>query len=173
MLHAVYRVGNMERTGEFLRALGMLKLRERDIPEEKYTNAFYGYGSESRGEHFALELTHNYGVESYDLGSGFGHFGIAVPDIFSAVERVRSAGFAVTREPGPVKGKLGDVNRWVMCFASGFLMFRSFLRVPGGTSVISFVRDPNGYTFELIQRQQRDPLCQVMLRVGDLEKSIE
>ena len=145
MLHAVYRVGDLPQTRKFLDALGMKVLRERDVPSEKYTNVFYGYGPEQKGEYFSLELTYNYGVDSYDIGTGFGHFGIAVPDCAQVVERVREAGFKVTREPGPVKG---------------------------GTTIIAFVQDPTGYKFEIIQRQQRDPLCQVMLRVTDLDKSI-
>lgn len=83
----------------------MHALRERDMPSEKFSNAFYGFGSERKGEYFSLEVTYNYGVESYDIGSGFGHFGIAVDDVAATVERVRSEGFKVTREPGPVKGE--------------------------------------------------------------------
>lgn len=145
MLHAVYRVGDLPNTRRFLETLGMHVLRERDVPEGKYTNVFYGFGSERKGEYFSLELTYNYGVDSYDIGTGFGHFGVAVPDVTAVVDRVRAAGFTVTREPGPVKG---------------------------GTTFIAFVQDPNGYKFELIQRQQRDPLCQVMLRATNLDKSI-
>lgn len=106
MLHAVYRVGDLEATRKFLQALGMKVLRERDVPSEKYTNAFFGYGPEQKGEFFSLELTYNYGVDSYDIGTGFGHFGIAVEDASAVVERVRAAGFQVTREVGPVKGTL-------------------------------------------------------------------
>ncbi|CAN8076839.1 unnamed protein product [Agarophyton chilense] len=145
MLHAVYRVGDLDSSQKFLEALGMKCLRERDVPSENYTNVFYGYGSERKGEHFSLELTYNYGVDTYELGSGFGHFGVAVEDARATVERVREAGFKVTREVGPVKG---------------------------GTTVMAFVQDPTGYKFEVIQRKQRDPLCQVMLRVKDLDKSI-
>jgi len=82
----------------------MKVLRERDVPSEKYTNVFYGYGSEKKGEHFSLELTYNYGVDSYDVGTGFGHFGISVEDAAAVVERVRAAGFKVIRELGVVKG---------------------------------------------------------------------
>lgn len=145
MLHAVYRVGDLAATRRFLSALGMHVLRERDVPAEKYTNVFYGYGPEQKGQHFSLELTYNYGVDSYDIGTGFGHFGVAVPNISDVVERVRAEGFNVLREVGPVKG---------------------------GTTVIAFVEDPTGYRFALIQRDQRDPLCQVMLRVKDLDASI-
>jgi len=144
-LHAVYRVGNLERTIKFYtECLGMKLLRQRDIPEEKYSNAFLGYGPED--SHFVLELTYNYGVESYDIGTGFGHFAIATEDIYKLVEDIRAKGGNVTREPGPVKG---------------------------GSTVIAFVQDPDGYLFELIQRGPTpEPLCQIMLRVGDLDRAI-
>ncbi|GFQ05379.1 probable lactoylglutathione lyase chloroplast [Phtheirospermum japonicum] len=80
MLHVVYRVGDMDRTIKFYtECLGMKLLRKRDIPEERYTNAFLGYGPED--SHFVVELTYNYGVDKYDIGSAFGHFGIAVDDV--------------------------------------------------------------------------------------------
>lgn len=147
MLHAVYRVGDLDATRKFLSCLGMKVLRERDVPSEKYTNVFYGYGPEQKGEHFSLELTYNYGVDSYDIGTGFAHFGIGVPDISAVVEKVRAAGFKVVREVGPVKG---------------------------GTTVIAFVQDPTGYKFELIETNpaRRDPMSQISLRVSDLDKSI-
>ena len=147
MLHAVYRVGDMDASIAFYEAaLGAKLLRFREVPEEKYSNAFLGFGPES--SHFALELTYNYGVDSYDLGTGFGHFGLAVPDVAAAVERVRAAGGTVTREAGPVKG---------------------------GNTVIAFVKDPTGYAWELIQREPgriRDPLAQVMLRVTNLDAAV-
>ncbi|KAL6207129.1 hypothetical protein ACLB2K_024374 [Fragaria x ananassa] len=145
LLHAVYRVGDLERTIKFYtEALGMKLLRQRDIPEEKYSNAFLGFGPEETN--FVVELTYNYGVTSYDIGTGFGHFAIATPDVYKLVENIRAKGGNVTREPGPVKG---------------------------GNSVIAFVKDPDGYTFELIQRPPTpEPFCQIMLRVGDLDKSI-
>lgn len=105
MLHAVYRVGDLGATRKFLEALGMKLLRERDVPSEKYSNAFYGYGSERKGEYFSLELTYNYGIDSYDIGTGFGHFGIAAKDAATALEKVQQAGFKVTREAGSEKGK--------------------------------------------------------------------
>ncbi|KAG5014679.1 putative lactoylglutathione lyase, chloroplastic [Glycine max] len=146
MLHVVYRVGDLDRTIKFYtECLGMKLLRKRDIPEEKYTNAFLGYGPED--SHFVIELTYNYGVDKYDIGTGFGHFGIAVDDVAKAVELIRAKGGKITREPGPVKG---------------------------GRSVIAFIEDPDGYKFELIERGPTpEPLCQVMLRVGDLNRSIE
>ncbi|KAF5176051.1 Lactoylglutathione lyase [Thalictrum thalictroides] len=145
LLHAVYRVGDLDKTIEFYtKGLGMKLLRKRDIPEEKYSNAFLGFGPET--SQFVVELTYNYGVDSYDIGTGFGHFAIATEDINKLVENVRAIGGNVTREPGPVKG---------------------------GSTVIAFVKDPDGYTFELIQRGPTpEPLCQVMLRVGDLDRAI-
>ncbi|XP_027329997.1 lactoylglutathione lyase GLX1-like [Abrus precatorius] len=146
LLHVVYRVGDLERTIKFYtECFGMKLLRQRDVPEEKYANAFLGFGPEE--SHFVVELTYNYGVTSYDIGDGFGHFAIATQDIYKLVEHIRAKGGNITREPGPVKG---------------------------GTTVIAFVKDPDGYTFGLIQRPViRDPFCQVMLRVGDLERSIK
>ncbi|XP_016540494.2 probable lactoylglutathione lyase, chloroplastic isoform X4 [Capsicum annuum] len=145
MLHVVYRVGDLDRTIKFYtECLGMKLLRKRDIPEERYTNAFLGYGPED--SHFVIELTYNYGVDKYDIGSAFGHFGIAVEDVSKTVELIKAKGGKVTREPGAVKG---------------------------GKTVIAFIEDPDGYKFELIERGPTpEPLCQVMLRVGDLERAI-
>ncbi|XP_052155992.1 lactoylglutathione lyase GLX1-like [Oryza glaberrima] len=145
MLHVVYRVGDLDKTIKFYtECLGMKLLRKRDIPEERYTNAFLGYGPED--SHFVVELTYNYGVESYDIGTAFGHFGIAVEDVAKTVDLIKAKGGTVTREPGPVKG---------------------------GKSVIAFIEDPDGYKFELIERGPTpEPLCQVMLRVGDLDRAI-
>ncbi|KAJ4754793.1 Lactoylglutathione lyase [Rhynchospora pubera] len=145
-LHAVYRVGDLDRTIKFYtECFGMKLLRKRDVPEEKYANAFLGFGPEDTN--FAVELTYNYGVDKYEIGTGFGHFAIATEDITKLVETVRASGGKVAREPGPVKG---------------------------GTTVIAFVDDPDGYKFEIIQRGPTpEPLCQVMLRVGDLERSIQ
>ena len=123
VLHTMLRVGNLQRSIDFYtQALGMHLLRTTDRPEQKYTLAFVGYGDER--EHAVLELTYNYGVDHYDLGAGFGHVAIGVPDVAAACQQVRNAGGAVTREPGPVKG---------------------------GTTVIAFVQDPDGYKIELIQ----------------------
>ncbi|KAJ8446515.1 hypothetical protein Cgig2_027477 [Carnegiea gigantea] len=146
MLHVVYRVRDLDRTIKFYtECLGMKLLRKRDRPEERYTNAFLGYGPED--SHFVVELTYNYKADKYDIGTGFGHFGIAVEDVSKAVDLIKAKGGKVTREPGPVKG---------------------------GSTVIAFVEDHNGYKFELIERNATpEPLCQVMLRVGDLDRSIE
>jgi len=146
MLHVVYRVGHLDDTIEYYKKhFGMQLLRSRDMPEEKYTNAFLGYGPES--ERCVLELTYNYGVESYDLGDGFGHFGLAVPDVYKMTEGIQAAGGVVSRPAGPVKG---------------------------GNRPIAFVKDPTGWSFELIQREGKivEPFAQVMLRVSNLEKSI-
>ena len=123
ILHTMLRVGNMERSVKFYTdVLGMKLLRTTDRPEQKYSLAFVGYDDEKRTA--VLELTYNYGVERYDLGSAFGHVAIGVPDVAAACQRVRQAGGRVTREPGPVKG---------------------------GSSVIAFVEDPDGYKLEFIE----------------------
>jgi lactoylglutathione lyase len=117
------RVGDLQRSIRFYtEVLGMKLLRTTDRPEQKYSLAFVGYDDEKRAA--VLELTYNYGVERYDLGGGFGHVAIGVPDVKQSCDRVRSSGGKVTREPGPVKG---------------------------GTSVIAFVEDPDGYKIEFIQ----------------------
>ena len=123
ILHTMLRVGNMERSVNFYtQILGMKLLRTTERPEQKYSLAFVGYDDEKRSA--VLELTYNYGVERYELGSAFGHVAIGVPDVKQACERVRASGGKVTREPGPVKG---------------------------GTSVIAFVEDPDGYKLEFIE----------------------
>lgn len=123
VLHTMLRVGDLQRSIDFYtKVMGMKLLRTTDRPEQKYSLAFVGYGDES--EHAVLELTYNYGVDKYDLGTGFGHVAIGVDDAYAACERIKAAGGTVTREPGPVKG---------------------------GTTVIAFVQDPDGYKLELIQ----------------------
>jgi len=123
LLHTMLRVGDLDRSVRFYtETLGMKLLRTTDRPEQKYKLAFVGYDDERRAA--VLELTYNYGVDKYDLGSAFGHLAIAVPDVKAACERVRDAGGKVTREAGPVKG---------------------------GTSVIAFVEDPDGYKIEFIE----------------------
>jgi lactoylglutathione lyase len=125
ILHTMLRVGDLERSIRFYTdVLGMAVLRTTDRPEQKYRLAFVGYGGES--EHAVLELTYNYGVEHYDLGTAFGHVAIEVPDAAAACAAVRAKGGTVTREAGPVKG---------------------------GTTVIAFVQDPDGYKIELIERR--------------------
>ena len=123
ILHTMLRVGNLQRSIDFYTdVLGMKVLRTTDRPEQKYTLAFVGYGDES--QHAVLELTYNYGVDRYELGTAFGHVAIAVPDAAAACAAVRAKGGTVSREAGPVKG---------------------------GTTVIAFVQDPDGYKIELIE----------------------
>jgi len=118
------RVGDLPRSiGFYTDVLGMKVLRATDRPEQKYKLVFVGYGDEA--QHAVIELTYNYGVDHYDLGDAFGHIAIEVPDVAAACTAVREKGGAVTREAGPVKG---------------------------GTTVIAFVQDPDGYKIELIQR---------------------
>jgi lactoylglutathione lyase len=122
-LHTMLRVGDLQRSVRFYtEVLGMKLLRTTDRPEQKYSLAFVGYEDEKRQA--VLELTYNYGVDHYELGTAFGHVAIGVPDVKQACDKVRTNGGRVTREPGPVKG---------------------------GTSVIAFVEDPDGYKIEFIQ----------------------
>lgn len=124
-LHTMLRVGNLERSIHFYTSfLGMKELRRTEVPEGKYTLVFVGYGDEA--SHTVLELTHNWGVEDYDIGTAFGHLALGVPDIYATCERLRAAGVKITREPGPVKF---------------------------GTTVIAFIEDPDGYKIELIERK--------------------
>ena len=126
ILHTMLRVGDLPRAIDFYtRILGMQVLRTTDRPEQKYRLAFVGYGDEASGA--VLELTYNYDVPSYDLGTGFGHVAIEVDDAAKSCAAVRAAGGTVTREAGPVKG---------------------------GTTVIAFVQDPDGYKIELIERAE-------------------
>jgi lactoylglutathione lyase len=118
------RVGDLQRSIDFYtKVLGMKLLRTTDRPEQKYTLAFVGYGTNP--DHAELELTYNYGVNKYDLGTAYGHIAIAVPNVYKSCDDVRAAGGNVTRDAGPVKG---------------------------GTTVIAFVQDPDGYKIELIER---------------------
>ena len=123
-LHTMLRVGDLERSTKFyIDVLGMKELRRRDVPEGKYTLVFVGY--ENNPEQAVVELTYNYGVDKYELGNAFGHLAIGVPDVAATCEAVRSAGGKVTREAGPVKF---------------------------GTTIIAFVKDPDGYMIELIEQ---------------------
>jgi lactoylglutathione lyase len=124
ILHTMLRVGDLKRAVDFYtQVLGMNLLRTTDRPEQKYSLAFVGYGSNP--EHAELELTYNYGVEHYELGTAYGHIAIGVADVYAACDKIRASGGNITREPGPVKG---------------------------GSTVIAFVTDPDGYKIELIQR---------------------
>ncbi|NEQ51290.1 MAG: lactoylglutathione lyase [Leptolyngbya sp. SIO3F4] len=123
LLHTMLRVGNLEKSLQFYcDVLGMTLLRQKDYPGGKFTLAFVGYGDES--DHTVLELTHNWGVESYDLGKGYGHIALGVEDIYQTCEAIKARGGDVVREPGPMKH---------------------------GSTVIAFVNDPDGYKVELIQ----------------------
>jgi len=125
-LHTMLRVGNLQRSIDFYtQVLGMTLLRISDNPEYKYSLAFVGYGSNP--DHAELELTYNYGVETYDMGTAYGHIALGVPDAKAACDKIRAAGGTITREAGPVKG---------------------------GSTVIAFVTDPDGYKVELIERAQ-------------------
>ena len=119
------RVGDLDRSVKFYtEVLGMKLLRTTDRPEQKYSLAFVGYDGEDRSA--VLELTYNYGVERYDLGGAYGHVAIEVDNLRKTCDAVRTKGGKVTREPGPVKG---------------------------GTSMIAFVEDPDGYKIEFIERR--------------------
>ena len=123
ILHTMLRVGDLERSIRFYtEVLGMKLLRRKDYPDGKFTLAFIGYGDEA--DNAVIELTHNWGVERYELGTAYGHIAIAVPDAAAACESVRRMGGKVTREAGPMKF---------------------------GGSVIAFVEDPDGYKIEFIQ----------------------
>ncbi len=125
ILHTMLRVGDLDRSVRFYtEVLGMKLLRTTDRPEQKYKLAFVGYDSEERSA--VLELTYNYGVGRYELGGAFGHVAIEVDDLRRTCDAVRTKGGKVTREPGPVKG---------------------------GTSMIAFVEDPDGYKIEFIERR--------------------
>ena len=124
-LHTMLRVGDLERSVRFYTGLlGMRELRRRDVPDGKYTLVFVGYAPEESGA-AVIELTYNYGVDTYDLGTAFGHLAIGVPDVAATCAGLRAAGAKITREPGPVKF---------------------------GSTIIAFVEDPDGYKIELIQR---------------------
>jgi len=124
MLHTMLRVGDMERSKAFYtQVLGMKVLREHDFPDGKFSLAFVGYGDEKH--HTLLELTYNYGVESYEMGKAFGHIAIEVDDAYQACEQVKQAGGKVIRKAGPMMH---------------------------GSTVIAFIEDPDGYKIEFIQK---------------------
>jgi lactoylglutathione lyase len=124
LLHTMLRVGDLQRSIDFYtQVMGMTLNRQSENPSQNYSLAFVGYGKNP--EHAEIELTYNHGVSSYDLGSAYGHIAIGVPNVAEACERIRHGGGAVTREAGPVKG---------------------------GTTVIAFITDPDGYKIELIER---------------------
>lgn len=125
MLHTMLRVGDLDRSiGFYTQVMGMKLLRQSENQAYKYTLAFVGYGDEA--DHTVLELTYNWGVDKYEMGGAYGHIAIGVDDIYAMCDRIKAAGSDVYREPGPVKG---------------------------GNTVIAFVRDPDGYAIELIERK--------------------
>ena len=131
LLHTMLRVGDLKRSTDFYtQVLGMRLLRTTQRPDQKYDLAFLGYGTNP--EHAEIELTYNYGVDRYEMGGAYGHIAIGVPDVAATCDAVRSKaqqfGGAITREAGPVKG---------------------------GTTVIAFITDPDGYKIELIQRDSQ------------------
>ena len=126
LLHTMIRVGDLEKSIDFYtRVLGMTLLRRKDYPAGRFTLAFVGYGDEA--ETAVLELTHNWDSDAYELGNGFGHLAIGVADIYAVCDGIRAVGGTITREPGPMKH---------------------------GNTVIAFVRDPDGYAIELIEREK-------------------
>lgn len=128
-LHTMLRVGDLQRSIDFYtKVMGMQLLRTSENPEYKYSLAFLGYGSGNPVQ-AELELTYNWGTSSYDLGNAYGHIALGVPDAYAACEKIKAAGGKVTREAGPVKG---------------------------GSTVIAFVEDPDGYKIELIQTKSSD-----------------
>ena len=126
LLHTMLRVGDLQRSIDFYtQVLGMKVLRTSENPEYKYSLAFVGFeGNPAQAE---IELTYNWGTDAYELGTAYGHIALGMPDIYAACEKIRAAGGEISREPGPVKG---------------------------GTTVIAFVTDPDGYKIELIQRDE-------------------
>lgn len=124
LLHTMIRVGDLTRSIDFYtQVLGMRLLRQKDYPEGRFTLAFVGYGEEASNT--VIELTHNWDTQSYDLGEGFGHLAIEVDDIYAVCDEIKQKGGEVSREPGPMKF---------------------------GTTVIAFVKDPDGYAIELIEK---------------------
>ncbi|MGL5770579.1 MAG: lactoylglutathione lyase [Plesiomonas shigelloides] len=126
ILHTMLRVGDMQRSIEFYtKVLGMKLLRTSDNEEYKYSLAFVGFGDESSGA--VIELTYNWGVSEYEMGTAFGHIALGVDDVAATCEAIKQAGGKVVREAGPVKG---------------------------GSTISAFVEDPDGYKIELIQNKQ-------------------
>ncbi|XP_024398030.1 lactoylglutathione lyase isoform X2 [Physcomitrium patens] len=144
MLHVVYRVGNIEESIKYYqKCLGMHILRKIDAPEDKYLTVFMGYGREDN--HLAVELTYNYGVLKYEIGTDLGHFGIAVPDVQKTLNEMREKGFLA-----PATTSV-DLNK----------------------DVYAYIKDPDGYPFKLIQRKgMRERLWQASYKVADIDRSI-
>ncbi|CAM9437356.1 unnamed protein product [Chrysoparadoxa australica] len=161
MLHVVYRVGDMDKSVKFYQdVFGMKLLRFRDIPEEKYSNAFLGYGTESKGEHFSIELTYNYGVDSYELGDAFRGMSLSLPSLREVSKAAAAA------EDGSVVSEISDVE-----YGPCLVPDEDVKTVSVGT--LMTVQDPDGYMFEVHEKSRRDPVAAVMISVTNLEKSIE
>ncbi len=128
ILHTMLRVTDLQKSISFYTELmGMRLLRRKDYPEGKFTLAFLGYGDES--DTTVLELTHNWDTSSYELGSAYGHIAIEVDDVYAACDSIKTRGGQVVREAGPMKG---------------------------GTSILAFVKDPDGYMIELLDPSRLD-----------------
>ncbi len=128
LLHTMLRVGDMDRSIAFYtEVLGMTLLRRKDYPDGQFTLAFVGYGNEA--DNSVIELTYNWGVAGYELGTGYGHIALEVEDVYKACEDIRSRGGKITREPGPMKH---------------------------GSSILAFVEDPDGYKIELLSPSRND-----------------
>ncbi len=122
LLHTMLRVGNLEKSIEFYtKVMGMQLLRQKDYPKGEFTLAFLGYGSEE--ENTVLELTYNWGVDHYDIGGGYGHIAVEVPDVYKAADAVKDSGGKIIREAGPMNA---------------------------GKTIIAFAEDPDGYQIEFI-----------------------
>lgn len=125
ILHTMLRTGDLERSiGFYTEVLGMRLLRQKDYPDGKFTLAFLGYGNES--DNTVIELTYNWGVDSYEMGSAYGHIAIEVNDVYQAADAIEARGGKILREAGPMNA---------------------------GTTIIAFVEDPDGYPIELIGRK--------------------
>ena len=126
LLHTMIRVGDLDRSIDFYtRILGMKLLRKKDYPDGKFTLAFVGYGDEK--DNTVIELTHNWDTDHYDLGNGFGHLAIQVDDVYKAAEEIKAVGGEIIREAGPMNA---------------------------GSTIIAFVKDPDGYEIELLGPKQ-------------------
>ena len=127
ILHTMLRTGDLQRSVDFYTdILGMQLLRQKDYPDGKFTLAFLGYGGEA--DNTVIELTYNWGVDSYDMGNAYGHIAIEVDDVYAAADKIRAMGGKILREAGPMNA---------------------------GTTIIAFVEDPDGYPIELIGKRER------------------